>query len=164
MLSTLVTYPMVFAASCSIFGISDLRKLAEDTHKFESHYMEKLLGGTIQENPQLYADRSPVLHADKIESPLLVRVSWPYRSRIAVTQPCDVVLIPLQVLQGSIDAVVPPEQSEDIVKAIKGRGGHVEYVLYEGEGHGWRKAETIKAAIEKELHFYEHVFRLTKLG
>ncbi len=55
---------------------------------------------------------------------------------------------------------MPPEQAEDIVKQIKANGGRVDYVLFEGEGHGWRKAETIKAALEKELGFYEDVFKL----
>ncbi|KAH9947245.1 Alpha/Beta hydrolase protein [Amylocystis lapponica] len=133
------TYPQVFGACASLYGISDLRKLVEGTHKLESHYMEKLLGGTLEDKPQVYADRSPILHADKIESPLLV-------------------------LQGSIDAVVPPEQSEAIVSTIKSHGGHVEYVVFEGEGHGWRKAENIKTSLEKELDFYERVFGLAKAG
>lgn len=63
----------------------------------------------------------------------------------------------LQVLQGSIDPVVPPDQAEVIVKAIRERHGRVEYTVFEGEGHGWRKAETIKAALEQELRFYEDV-------
>jgi len=126
-------HPNAFAAATSLFGIADLRGLAADTHKFESHFLEKLIGGTLEEIPEVYKERSPVFHADKIKTPLLV-------------------------LQGSIDAVVPPSQAEVIVKAIKGRGGRVEYTIFEGEGHGWRKAETIKAALEQELHFYEDVF------
>lgn len=61
------------------------------------------------------------------------------------------------MLQGAIDAVVPPQQAQVIVDAIKKRGGRVEYTIFEGEGHGWRKAETIKVALEQELHFYEDV-------
>ena len=61
-----------------------------------------------------------------------------------------------------MDAVVPPEQAEDIVKTIKAKGGRVDYILFEGEGHGWRKAETIKRAMEAELAFYEDVFKLKK--
>lgn len=131
-LVTVCSYPDTFAAATSLFGIADLRGLAEDTHKFESHYMEKLMGGTIEEIPEVYKDRSPMFHADKIKSPLLV-------------------------LQGAIDAVVPPQQAQVIVDAIKKRGGRVEYTIFEGEGHGWRKAETIKVALEQELHFYEDV-------
>lgn len=59
-----------------------------------------------------------------------------------------------QILQGSIDAVVPPAQAEAIVRSIEARGGKVEYRLFEGEGHGWRKAETIKKALEEEIAFY----------
>lgn len=62
------------------------------------------------------------------------------------------------MLQGAIDRVVPPDQAEVIVKAITERNGRVQYTVFEGEGHGWRKAETIKAALEQELHFYENVF------
>lgn len=66
----------------------------------------------------------------------------------------------MKILQGADDAVVPPEQAEDIVKTIKSKGGRVEYVLFEGEGHGWRKAETIQKALEEELKFYNSVFGL----
>ncbi|OCH85384.1 alpha/beta-hydrolase [Obba rivulosa] len=134
-LAALCNFPDVFAAATSSFGISNLYKLAEFTHKFESHYPFKLIGGTPDEVPQIYHERSPVFHADKIKSPLLV-------------------------LQGSDDAVVPPGQAEEIVNTIKKRGGRVEYVVYQGEGHGWRKAETIKDALEKELAFYRDVLRL----
>ena len=65
-----------------------------------------------------------------------------------------------QVLQGSIDAVVPPSQAEEIVKSIRARGGRVDYVLYDGEGHGWKKAENIKDALVKEFAFYQDVFGL----
>ncbi|KZT67503.1 alpha/beta-hydrolase [Daedalea quercina L-15889] len=132
-LATICFKPDAFAAATSLFGIADLRSLAKETHKFESHYLEKLVGGTLEEVPEVYKKRSPIFHADKIKTPLLV-------------------------LQGSIDRVVPPDQAEVIVKAIKERNGRVEYTVFEGEGHGWRKAETIKAAIEQELHFYEAVF------
>ncbi|THG97400.1 hypothetical protein EW026_g4586 [Hermanssonia centrifuga] len=107
-------------------------KLDEFTHKFESRYCEKLIGGTFSDVPNVYKERSPINNAGEIKSPLL----------------------------GSIDAVVPPQQAEDIVKTIKENGGQVEYVLFEGEGHGWRKAENIKAALEKELAFYEKTFGL----
>ncbi|KDQ57918.1 hypothetical protein JAAARDRAFT_129506 [Jaapia argillacea MUCL 33604] len=136
-LAALCFSPATFAAGTSSYGVSDLRKLAEDTHKFESRYLEKLVGGTPELVPEIYKERSPVFHADKIMSPLLI-------------------------LQGSIDAVVPPEQAEAIVKDIEARGGKVEYILFEGEGHGWRKAENIKIAMEKEIQFYEEVFGLKK--
>lgn len=97
--------------------------------------MEKLIGGTIEEVPGVYKDRSPLYHADKIKAPLLI-------------------------LQGTDDAVVPPNQAELMVKEIREHGGRVKYVLFEGEGHGWRKAETIERAIEAELAWYEEVFAL----
>ena len=68
--------PDAFAAATSLFGIADLRSLAKETHKFESHYLEKLMGGTLEEIPDVYEARSPVFHADKIKTPLLVRHLW----------------------------------------------------------------------------------------
>ncbi|KAG8814032.1 hypothetical protein FRC17_001312, partial [Serendipita sp. 399] len=128
----------VFAAGTSSYGVSDLTMLAHDTHKFESQYLFKLVGGTPEEVPETYAARSPVKHADEIRSPLLI-------------------------LQGSDDTVVPPNQAEAILKTIKDRGGIVEYVLFEGEGHGWRKAENVKKALETECAFYERMFKLEVL-
>ncbi|KAI0634553.1 alpha/beta-hydrolase [Trametes polyzona] len=134
-LMALCSVPDVFAAGTSSYGISDLVKLSEFTHKFESQYLFKLAGGTPEQVPDVYRERSPVNKADNIKAPLLV-------------------------LQGSIDAVVPPNQAEAIVSSIKRRGGRVEYIVFEGEGHGWRKAENIKAALEKEISFYKDVFGL----
>ena len=68
----------------------------------------------------------------------------------------------MQVLQGSEDAVVPPNQAEGIVETIRKRGGRVEYTVFQGEGHGWRREENIRAALEKELVFYEDVFGLRR--
>ncbi|RDX52385.1 alpha/beta-hydrolase [Lentinus brumalis] len=136
-LKVLCSAPDAFAAGTSAFGISDFFKLAEFTHKFESQYLFKLIGGRPEEIPDVYRERSPVFLADKIRAPLLV-------------------------LQGSEDKVVPPNQAEAIVETIKKQGGRVEYVVFEGEGHGWRKEETIRAALEKELSFYENVFGLKK--
>ena len=92
----------VFAAGASLYGISDLKRLEEDTHKFESRFPEHLLGGTSAQVPQVYKDRSPVYHADRVISPLLL-------------------------LQGSIDRVVPKEQAEVIVKRIQEKHGIVHY-------------------------------------
>ena len=71
-LAALCAYPSTFAAGTSSYGVSDLRKLAEDTHKFESRYLEKLVGGTPEEVPEIYKERSPVFNAGNIRSPLLV--------------------------------------------------------------------------------------------
>ncbi|PPQ68180.1 hypothetical protein CVT24_005066 [Panaeolus cyanescens] len=124
-----------FAAATSLYGVSDLEKLSEFTHKFESRYLDKLVGGTIAEVPEIYKQRSPVFHADKIVTPLLI-------------------------LQGEIDMVVPKDQAETIYKSIKERGGVVEYKLYPGEGHGWRQEANMRDAYERELGFYERVLGL----
>ncbi len=131
----LCTAPDVFAAGTSSFGISDLVKLGEFTHKFESQYLTKLAGGTPDDVPEVYKARSPINQAQHIKAPLLV-------------------------LQGSLDAVVPPEEAELIVANIKARGGRVEYTVFEGEGHGWRKAENIRTALETEIGFYQSVYGL----
>ncbi|RPD61836.1 alpha/beta-hydrolase [Lentinus tigrinus ALCF2SS1-6] len=136
-LKTLCSAPDAFAAGTSSYGISDFFKLAEFTHKFESQYLFKLIGGRPEEIPQVYRDRSPVFLADRIRAPLLV-------------------------LQGSEDKVVPPNQAEGIVETVKKQGGRVEYVVFQGEGHGWRREENIRAALEKELSFYENVFGVKK--
>ncbi|KAJ7074651.1 Alpha/Beta hydrolase protein [Mycena amicta] len=124
-----------FAAATSSYGISDLRRLLEDTHKFEAGYPLGLLGGDISVIPEVYRDRSPVTHADKIVAPLLI-------------------------LQGETDRVVPKEQAEVIYESIKRRGGVVEYKLYPDEGHGFRKEETLIDALEREIAFYERVLKI----
>ena len=103
-----------------------------DSHKFESQYLYRLIGGTPTEVPDIYHGRSPLYMADRIRSPVLV-------------------------LQGSIDKVVPPNQSERIVDEIKSRGGRVQYILFEGEGHGFRQAKNQKRALEAELAWYRDV-------
>ncbi|KZP22880.1 alpha/beta-hydrolase [Athelia psychrophila] len=124
-----------FAAGTSLYGISDFRKLAQLSHKYELMYLDGLLGGKPEEIPQVYADRSPISHADNIVQPLLI-------------------------MQGSIDKVVPKLQSDMIVESIERRGGHVQYKLFEGEGHGFRKAENIRDALETELGFYAKVLAI----
>ncbi|KAG6919675.1 hypothetical protein DXG01_002618 [Tephrocybe rancida] len=127
----------VFAAGTSSYGISDLFPLEAHTHKFEAKYLEKLIGGTSAQIPDVFRDRSPLNHADKIVAPLLI-------------------------LQGEIDKVVPKEQAELIYESVKAKGGFVEYKLYLGEGHGWRREENIVDALERELDFYERVLKLAK--
>ncbi|KAF8337612.1 Alpha/Beta hydrolase protein [Cantharellus anzutake] len=135
-LAALVREPDVFSAGTSSYGISDLGALAEDTHKFESGYLFGLLGAeTPEEKKDVCRRRSPVYHAENIKAPLLI-------------------------FQGSVDAVVPPNQAELIIEKIKANGGKYKYVLFEGEGHGWRKAENIRVAYETELAWYEEVFGL----
>ena len=121
-----------FAAGVSKYGVADLAVLAQDTHKFESRYLDSLVG-PWPEAEALYRERSPLFHADQIRVPLLV-------------------------LQGLEDEVVPPNQSELIVEALKANGVPVAYLAFEGEQHGFRKAETIVRAAEAELSFYGQVF------
>jgi len=125
----------VFAAGTSSFGISDLAVFANETHKFESHYTYALVGGLPASDEALYRSRSPLFHAKEIKRPLLV-------------------------LQGADDKIVPANQAEKIVNAIKETNGVVEYKLYEGEGHGWRGASAVKDSMDREREFYERILNL----
>jgi dipeptidyl aminopeptidase/acylaminoacyl peptidase len=120
-----------FASGASYFGVADLVSFHEETHKFESHYDEYLVGPWPAEM-ELYRDRSPITHADSISNPLLL-------------------------LQGLDDKVVPPHQSEVIVDALKRRGIPYAYVPFEGEGHGFRRSENVKRAAEAHLSFLAQV-------
>jgi dipeptidyl aminopeptidase/acylaminoacyl peptidase len=124
-----------FAAGISRYGVADLRMLTEHSHDFEAHYVEGLVG-PLPEAEALYVDRSPLTHADRIGVPVLL-------------------------MQGAEDRVVPPSQSEAIRDALAQRGVEHEYVLYPGEGHGFRASETIVDALERELGFLGRVFGFT---
>ncbi|KAJ3029406.1 UNVERIFIED_CONTAM: Dipeptidyl aminopeptidase [Siphonaria sp. JEL0065] len=135
-LAALTFRPDVFAVGASSFGICDLKSLSELTHKFESKYLDIILGTTDlpdAEIEELFRLRSPINFVENIKVPLLV-------------------------LQGSEDRVVPVDQAEKIVDAIKKRGGVVGYELFEGEGHGWKKGENIKKSVEVEMEFYLKAF------
>jgi dipeptidyl aminopeptidase/acylaminoacyl peptidase len=121
-----------FAAGTSQFGVADLVTFHEDTHKFESHYDEYLVG-PWPEAIETYRERSPISHADSISRPLLL-------------------------LQGLDDKVVPPAQSEVIVKALEERGIPHAYIAFAGEGHGFRKAENQKRALAAHASFLAQVF------
>jgi dipeptidyl aminopeptidase/acylaminoacyl peptidase len=116
-----------FASGASYFGVADLVAFHDETHKFESHYDEYLVG-PWPEAIELYRERSPITHADAITNPLLL-------------------------LQGLDDKVVPPAQSEVIAAALERRAIPYAYIAFEGEGHGFRKAENIKRATEAHLSF-----------
>lgn len=118
-----------FAGGTSYFGVSDLEQLYFDGHKFESRYGDRLIA-PYPEGIDLIRERSPITHVDKIATPLLL-------------------------LQGDEDKIVPPNQSEIIYEALKKRGVPVEYILFKGEGHGFRIGENIRRSLEEELKFYQ---------
>jgi len=127
-LKALEDYPGVFKAGVCSYGVANQFTLVADTHKFEQHYSDSLLG-PLPEAAKIYHQRSPVFHADQIQDPVIV-------------------------FQGEEDKVVPPSQSEAIVEALKRSGVPHEYHLYPGEGHGFRKPETIEkfyTALERFL-------------
>jgi dipeptidyl aminopeptidase/acylaminoacyl peptidase len=118
----------VFKAGASYYGVSDLEALARDTHKFESRYLDWLIG-PYPEDKETYAERSPINHVDRLSAPVIF-------------------------FQGAEDRVVPPNQTEFMVAALKTRGVPVGYFLFDGEQHGFRNAENIKRALDAELYFY----------
>ena len=117
----------VFAAGISLYGIGDLEALATDTHKFESRYLDGLVA-PYPEGRDVYLERSPLHHLDGLDCPMLI-------------------------LQGSEDKVVPPNQAEAMVAAVRAKGLPVAYVLFDGEGHGFRRAENIIATAQAALAF-----------
>ena len=127
-----LTFADVFSAGASLYGIGDLMTLARDTHKFESRYLDRLIG-PLPEDEAVYLARSPINHVEGLNCPVLF-------------------------LQGEDDKVVPPNQAEAMVAALDGKGIPVAYVLFSGEGHGFRKAENVTRALEAELAFYGRVF------
>lgn len=122
----------VFAAGVSRYGVGDARALAADTHDFEARYLDGLIG-PLPDAESVYVERSPLSHPERFRVPLLI-------------------------LQGADDLVVPPAQAEAIRDALAARGVPHAYVLYAGEGHGFRRAETIVDALERELSFLGQVF------
>jgi dipeptidyl aminopeptidase/acylaminoacyl peptidase len=127
-----LTFRDAFKAGASYFGVSDLEALAVDTHKFESRYLDQLVG-PYPERKDLYAERSPIHAADQLSCPVIF-------------------------FQGLEDKVVPPDQAELMAKALRERGLPVAYVAFEGEQHGFRRAESIQRALDAELYFYSRVF------
>ncbi|MDW3217492.1 MAG: S9 family peptidase [Acidimicrobiales bacterium] len=125
----------VFAVGASRYGVADLEALATETHKFEARYLDSLVG-PYPEAKDVYDARSPINHVDRFAAPMIV-------------------------LQGDEDEVVPPNQSEMIVDALRAKGIEVEYLLFEGEQHGFRKAENIVAALEAELAFFGRILGFT---
>ena len=127
-----LTFHDVFKAGASYYGVSDLEALAKETHKFESRYLDSLVG-PYPERRDLYIERSPIHHTGLLSCPLLL-------------------------LQGMEDEIVPPNQAEMMFEAVKSMGLPTAYVPFEGEQHGFRRSENIKRALEAELYFYSRVF------
>ncbi len=130
-LKALEDYPGTFKAGVNLFGVANQFTLVADTHKFEERYSESMLG-PLPEAAELYRERSPIFFADKIQDPIIV-------------------------FQGEEDKVVPQNQSDEIVAALQRNGVPHEYHLYPGEGHGFRKTETIEkfyTSLEKFLKTY----------
>ncbi|KAG0693626.1 Alpha/Beta hydrolase protein [Suillus ampliporus] len=129
----------IFASATSSYGISNMEVFADDTHKFELKYVIKLFGGTKEEIPDVYHDRSPEYFSANIKTPLLV-------------------------LQGNDDEIVPPVQAWPIINGILKTKGHVEAHFFDGEQHGWRRSETMKKAIEFEREWYEKMMVRTTIS
>ncbi|BAZ18010.1 peptidase S9 prolyl oligopeptidase [Calothrix sp. NIES-4071] len=127
-----LTFRDTFKAGASYYGVSDLEALARDTHKFESRYLDGLIGA-YPERKDLYIERSPVHFTEKLACPVIF-------------------------FQGLEDKIVPPNQAEIMVEALQQKGLPVAYVAFEGEQHGFRSAENIKRALEGEIYFYSRVF------
>jgi dipeptidyl aminopeptidase/acylaminoacyl peptidase len=122
----------IFKAGASHFGIGDLETFVADTHKFESRYLETLIG-PYPEKKEVYRERSPIHYTDRLN--------------------CKLILF-----QGLDDKIVPPSQSQAMYEAVRDKGLPVAYLAFEGEQHGFRRVENIKRAIEAELYFYSKVF------
>jgi dipeptidyl aminopeptidase/acylaminoacyl peptidase len=127
-----LTFHGAFKAGASYYGVSDLEALARETHKFESRYLDWLIG-PYPERADLYRARSPIHAVTGLSCPVIF-------------------------FQGLEDKIVPPEQAERMVNALREKGLPVAYVPFEGEQHGFRRAENIKRALDAELYFYSRVF------
>ena len=128
-----LTFRDFFSAGSSYYGVSDLEALARDTHKFESRYFDRLIG-PYPEEQILYHQRSPINFTDQLSCPIIL-------------------------FQGLEDRVVPPNQAEMMFNAVKRKGLPVAYLAFDGEQHGFRKAENIKRVLDAELYFYSKIFK-----
>ncbi|MFC1551569.1 prolyl oligopeptidase family serine peptidase [Candidatus Latescibacterota bacterium] len=127
-----LTFRDTFKTGASYYGVSDLEALAKETHKFESRYLDSLIG-PYPERRDLYLERSPITYTDWLSCPMIL-------------------------FQGLDDKVVPPNQAEMIVEALRAKKIPVAYLAFKGEQHGFRNAENIKRALDAELYFYSRVF------
>jgi dipeptidyl aminopeptidase/acylaminoacyl peptidase len=128
-----LTFRNVFKAGASHFGVGDLETLARDTHKFESRYLDNLVG-PYPARRDLYVERSPIHFTHRLSSAMIL-------------------------FQGLEDQIVPPDQSRKMFEAVRAKELPVAYLAFEGEQHGFRKAENIKRTLDAELYFYSKVFK-----
>jgi dipeptidyl aminopeptidase/acylaminoacyl peptidase len=126
-----LTFSDLFAAGASYYGVADIEMLAKETHKFEAHYLDSLVG-PYPEQKRLYIERSPIHFTDRLSCPIII-------------------------FQGLDDKVVPPSQAEVMVTALEEKGLPYAYVTFEGESHGFSRFETIVRAMEAELYFYSQI-------
>jgi dipeptidyl aminopeptidase/acylaminoacyl peptidase len=127
-----LTFRSVFNAGASHYGVSDVEALAKETHKFESRYLDGLIG-PYPEKTEIYFERSPINFTSQLSCPVIF-------------------------FQGLEDEVVPPNQTETMVEALRAKGIPVAGIFFEGEQHGFRQAKNIKRALDGELYFYSRVF------
>ncbi|MBN1345346.1 MAG: S9 family peptidase [Phycisphaerae bacterium] len=127
-----LTFRDVFSAGASDFGISDCEALAKETHKFESRYLDRLIG-PYPERRDIYLERSPIHHVDGLSCPIIF-------------------------FQGLEDRVVPPNQARMMADALRKKGLPVALIELEGEQHGFRKAENIRRSLEGKLYFFSRIF------
>jgi dipeptidyl aminopeptidase/acylaminoacyl peptidase len=133
-----LTQTTAFAAGTSYFGVAELLQFVSDTHDFESRYVDGLVG-RLPEARDVYIERAPLSHVDEVSCPVLL-------------------------LQGLDDAIVPPSQAEMFRDALVAKGIRHAYLAFEGEQHGFRKAENVITSLEAELSFYGQVFGFTPPG
>ncbi|MQF65571.1 S9 family peptidase [SAR202 cluster bacterium AC-647-P02_OGT_505m] len=133
-----LTFKNVFSAGASYYGVSDLEALAKDTHKFESRYMDSMVG-PYPENKAVYRERSPIFHTEKLSCPVIL-------------------------FQGLEDKIVLPNQAEMMVASLKDKKIPVAYLPFEGEQHGFRISKNIQRTLEAELYFYSKVFGFKAAG
>ncbi|HET9197186.1 MAG TPA: prolyl oligopeptidase family serine peptidase [Solirubrobacterales bacterium] len=133
-----LTFHDAFAAGASYYGVADAEALARDTHKFESRYLDRLIG-PYPERADLYRERSPINHVERLQVPVIL-------------------------LQGLEDEVVPPNQAETMAAALERNGVPHAYLPFEGEQHGFRKAETNIRCLEAELYFYGRIMGFEPAG
>lgn len=129
----LTVYPELFRAGASYYGIGNLETLARLTHKFESRYLDRLIGRPYVEGEPEYKERSPINHLDKLQAPMIL-------------------------FQGSEDKIVPPETSREMKQILDEKGLRCEYIEYEGEAHGFRSKQNNIDALNREAEFYREVF------